>query len=76
MATLVVLLPLPYDNWFSNCFDFLTDFIQFTAYIFLSDGASFVDPFCCYFCFLFIFITLACLFPAALLSHAGKGLTS
>ena len=38
-------------------------------------GASFVDPFC-YLCFVFVFVILSCLFPAALWSPAGKGLTS
>ena len=38
-------------------------------------GASFVDPFC-YLCFIFIFVMLYCLFLGALLSSAGKGLTS
>ena len=37
--------------------------------------ASFVDPFC-YLCFIFVFVMLSYLFLAALLSPAGKGLTS
>ena len=38
-------------------------------------GASFVDAFC-YLCFMFLFGMLSCLFLAALLLPAGKGLTS
>ena len=40
-----------------------------------SDGASFGDHFC-YLCFIFIFVMLSCLFPAALWSPTGNGLTS
>ena len=33
-----------------------------------------MDPIC-YFCYIFILVMLSCLFPAALWSPAGKGLT-